>query len=75
MHLTDVLSELDNSEYERLHNIVVGVFGVVLECWTMFTPYALSETEAQILIKVGSLLRSTDRVSQSVYSSNLCLIL
>ena len=26
MHLTDVLSELDNSEYERLHNIVVKPF-------------------------------------------------
>ena len=31
-----------NVEYERLHNVIVGVFDVVLEGWPVLSPRALS---------------------------------
>ena len=64
----DVLSVLENSESERIHNVIVGVFDVVLEVLPVFPPHDIYQLEPQLLIKVVAPLRSADRISQYIGS-------
>ena len=41
----DTLSVLLNSNAERIHSVIVDVFDVILEGWTLIPPHALSHIE------------------------------
>ena len=71
MHITDNLSALENSDNERLHNIIVDVFDVVLEGLPVFPPHDISQIEPQLLLKVGAPFQSADRVFVSADSIHL----
>ena len=71
MNITDTLSVLENADSESISNVIVDVFDVVLESWPVFPPHAPSQLKPQLLLKVGALLRYTDRFYQFVYSANL----
>ena len=66
MHLTDALSVLENYDLEKLQNIIVDIFDVVLESDTMLTPHDINQWEPNIFIKVDVLIGSQVYTSRSV---------
>ena len=62
----DALIVMENSDSERLNNIIVYVFDTVLEVSQVFPPHDLSQLEPKILLKVVSTLRSSGRIYCSI---------
>ena len=67
----DALSVLDNFYPKLIHNAIANILDMILEYWYIFTPYALSQLEAQIFIKIGTTWRSYDGLSHTVVSAHL----
>ena len=71
MHLADSISVLEDSDPEWLHNIIVCVFDMVLEGAPVIPSHVLSRLEPQLLLMVGTMLRSSEHIYQYVDSVHL----
>ena len=72
MHLHNTLKVADNSDTEWFQNIIANVFQVVLVEASVLPPHALPQLEPNILLKVGTFIKS--HVGIPVISNTVTLL-
>ena len=67
----DALSILEDADPGWNHNIIVGLFNIILEGDPISPLRAICQLETQPLLKVGVIIRSSEQIYRSVNS--VCL--
>ena len=72
MHIEDVLSVLENSDFEGFHNVIVNIFDVVLVDAMMPLLHSLPQLKLNLIPKVYASIVSQLHNPQAIVSISLC---